>query len=738
MALRGVVLINGWRFVADVGIFPGEGVKLAYQKVMTGRADSVGFMIGFATFALMLIVMMPARASDDLRGAINAHALTDIFPGADHVGDVEGDPSAAPVFRNHRLVGYLYLTSDVVKSAGFSGKPVKILAGLNLAGKITGAVVYKHEEPILILGIAESKLDDFIDQFSNVDVRQRVRVGASAGKGETEVDMVSGASITSHVFADSIMRAGRLIARSRGIIGTTRSDHGELELEKFESANWQRLLEIGAIRELRLSRGQVASALSRDNKVEGADKLFIDLYAGLATPAGIGQNLLGFSHYNQMISALEPGTHPVFVASNGFYSFRGYAYRQSGVFERLQLVQGENTIRLKKEMHRSAVKLTTSDAPKLREISLFYIPATTGFDPLQPWRLELLVEDVSETEGKRYAGFSLSYNLPDQFVRQPPDRRTGLDVRDPDMPLWQVRWADMQVEVIVLSVALEGLLVLLVFQDWLVHYRKQVDLFRLGFLAFTLIFIGWITAAQLSVINILTFVSALLTEFRWDFFLLEPLIFLLWGFVALALLFWGRGVFCGWLCPFGALQELLNRIATRLKIPQYALPFAVNERLWAIKYVVFLGLFALSLGSLGLAGQVIEVEPFKTVIALKFIRAWPFVVYAVILLIAGLFVNRFFCRYLCPLGAALAIPANNRMFDWLKRRHQCGTQCDVCALSCPVQAIHPNGHIDVHECIYCLNCQRNYHDDHLCPPLVDLRKRRERRHAMGEGRKRAD
>jgi len=51
-----------------------------------------------------------------------------------------------------------------------------------------------------------------------------------------------------------------------------------------------------------------------------------------------------------------------------------------------------------------------------------------------------------------------------------------------------------------------------------------------------------------------------------------------------------------------------------------------------------------------------EVEPFKTSIVLKFAREWPFVVYALTLLAAGRFVERFFCRYLCPLGAALAIP----------------------------------------------------------------------------------
>ena len=77
--------------------------------------------------------------------------------------------------------------------------------------------------------------------------------------------------------------------------------------------------------------------------------------------------------------------------------------------------------------------------------------------------------------------------------------------------------------------------------------------------------------------------------------------------------------------------------------------------------MLFLGLFGISLASIPLAETFAEVEPFKTAIVLKFVREWPFVVFAVALLTAGLFVERFFCRYLCPLGAALAIPARSGM-----------------------------------------------------------------------------
>jgi polyferredoxin len=119
-----------------------------------------------------------------------------------------------------------------------------------------------------------------------------------------------------------------------------------------------------------------------------------------------------------------------------------------------------------------------------------------------------------------------------------------------------------------------------------------------------------------------------------------------------------------------------------------------------------------------------EVEPFKTAITLKFMRDWPFVVYAALLLIAGLFIERFFCRYLCPLGAALAIPARMRMFEWLKRYRECGAECQLCARTCTVQAIHPLGQINPNECIYCLQCQAKYFDSAVC---LHIKKRIERR-----------
>ena len=157
------------------------------------------------------------------------------------------------------------------------------------------------------------------------------------------------------------------------------------------------------------------------------------------------------------------------------------------------------------------------------------------------------------------------------------------------------------------------------------------------------------------------------------------------------------------------------------------MPWAVHERLVALKYLIFLALFGVSLHSLALAERLAEIEPFKTAVIMKFDRAWPFVAFAAALLGIGLFIERFYCRYLCGLGAALAIPARIRTFEWLKRYRQCGNPCQRCGNECMVQAIHPEGHINPNECLYCMHCQEVYVDDNRCPVMIAKREKRERR-----------
>ncbi len=302
---------------------------------------------------------------------------------------------------------------------------------------------------------------------------------------------------------------------------------------------------------------------------------------------------------------------------------------------------------------------------------------------------------------------------------------------EPPEPLWRQLWRARIPSIAVLVSGLAILLGILLFQDWLARRPALLLLARTLFLLFTVVFIGALAGGQLSIVNVLTFTHSLLHGFSWESFLIDPVLFLLWSFVAFTVLLWGRGVYCGWLCPFGALQELLFRLSRRLGLTQWEPPEILHERLWALKYLILLALFGLSLQSLARAELVAEVEPFKTVFSLHFWRQWPFVVYALLLLALSMVVRKAWCRYLCPLGAALSFPARFRIFDWLRRRKECGRPCQLCARDCEVRAIRPTGEIIDNECHYCLDCQVTYWDNHKCPPLAEKRKKRERAVKLG-------
>lgn len=435
------------------------------------------------------------------------------------------------------------------------------------------------------------------------------------------------------------------------------------------------------------------------------------------------------------------------IAGQGPYSWKGSGYVRGGIFDRLALLQGEETIRFRDRNHRRIGSLAAPGAPSFPEIGLFTIPEDVRFDPTEPWRLQLLVQRENPGADKSFVAFDLDYSVPQKYlegrpaapasatptaasVEIPPVGEASLGADAPRRALLERVWRGKLIEVGVLVAALALLTGVFFFQDWFVRRPRLTTWVRYGFLTFTLCWLGWYAKAQLSVVNVLTFSNSLLVDFSWSYYLMEPLVFLLWFAVAGGLLFWGRGVFCGWLCPFGALQELTNHLGRHFRLPQIDVPWGLNERLWSLKYIIFLGLFVFSLYSLAAAERLSEVEPFKTAIVMGFVRSWPFVSFAAALLVVNLFIERFFCRYMCPLGAALAIPGRLRMFDWLKRWPECGSPCQRCANECPVAAIHPNGAINVHECIYCLDCQKLYYDDHKCPHQIQVRLKRERRRAL--------
>jgi NosR/NirI family nitrous oxide reductase transcriptional regulator len=673
---------------------------------------------------------------------------SELAPGADRFGPVEGSPPVAKIFAGERLLGYAFVNADWVNSTGYSGQPIEILLSLSTDGKISGAKLMAHHEPIVLIGIPVEKINNFIHGYVGRDV---LAISHSAPSDRPAVDIVSGATVTVTVIAESMVRSAIKVASAKGMGGpaTATAAVRELDPSHVAPADWSALVSEGAVRRLSLSVGDVTEAFRRVGNENGVNHpeaddpatSFIDLYVAPVSVPAIGKSLLGEDGFAALQKTLGADQQAILVASNGVYSFKGSGYVRGGIFDRFEVLQGDSSIRFRDRDHTRLGDIHAAGAPDFRDVDLFRVPAGTTFDPAQPWRLQLLAQRAYGSRDKAFLTFDVNYQLPEAYLKPapPPPAAAAANAPAPsaaaanaqpsEPPMWRALWEAKTGQVAVLVAALALLTLIFFFQDWLVRRPVFYDRLRLGFLVFTLVWIGWFAQAQLSVVNVLAFLSALRTDFRWDYFLMAPLIFILWFAAAASLLFWNRGAYCGWLCPFGALQELTNRLARLLKIPQLKISFGAHQRLTALKYIIFLVLFGISLSDLGLAERMSEVEPFKTAIILKFARQWPFALYAGAMVASSLFVERAFCRYICPMGAALAIPARLRLFDWLRRYRECGNPCQRCGNECPVQAIHPEGHINPNECIQCLHCQMLYHHDQKCPVMIQRRLKRERHSA---------
>ena len=283
---------------------------------------------------------------------------------------------------------------------------------------------------------------------------------------------------------------------------------------------------------------------------------------------------------------------------------------------------------------------------------------------------------------------------------------------------WLQVWQSQRVDITVLLLGLVVLTTGLIAQKRMSATDTRLRILRSAYLVFTVGFIGWYAQGQLSIINITGAIESLSTGGDLSFLMNDPITVILWVFVAGTLLVWGRGTFCGWLCPFGALQELISLIANAAGLQQRRLRAALDRQLKWLKYGVLATILVSIFAAPSFARIAIEVEPFKTAISLYFDREWPFVLWALSCLALGVFVYRGYCRYICPLGAALASVNFLQRWSWIPRRNECGTPCQSCRYKCEYQAIEDTGKVNYSECFQCLDCVSIYQDTKRCLPLI--------------------
>jgi NAD-dependent dihydropyrimidine dehydrogenase PreA subunit len=186
-------------------------------------------------------------------------------------------------------------------------------------------------------------------------------------------------------------------------------------------------------------------------------------------------------------------------------------------------------------------------------------------------------------------------------------------------------------------------------------------------------------------------------------------------FTVVTTIVWGR-VYCGRVCAFGALTQLVDAVAP--KRFQIEIPAKLEARASYIKYGILFGAIALYFVTSEVAFyRYIEPFWFFTFDATPVL--WVMVG---VLLVASIFVRNLYCRFLCPLGAALGLVSKATTVLPIKRWSEC-SQCALCEKTCEWGAIRKRQILKT-ECVRCDDCEILYDDQQRCPHwLLELKRK---------------
>ena len=622
------------------------------------------------------------------------------------------------------FVGYAFRTIDLAPIPGFAGTPINLLVLLDKTGSFMDVRVLSQSEPVFVDGLGPEPLNEFVHQYVGKSLGANIKVGSLTGhearksSTNTYVDGVSKATASVRITNETILAAALQVARER-LNGIKPKPAGRPKPDMFSPLSWDQLLANGMVTHVRVTNGQVDKAFGLRQPSGDPDGVFVEFwFADLGLPT-IARNLVSDDTWRRIGRHVEDYEEPILVLASGSYSMFGEKFVRNSVPDLLSLRQQGFQVNMRDA---DIDPITLKDGiPVPSEALVLRVDTRLGFDPAQPWELALRVLREHNLMYDEAVGhdFGVEY--------QPPKSLFEYPVVEEARPAWMASWLGHKGEIALLLAVLAGLSVALVRMRAVVARPRLLFWGRLGMLAFTLGFIGWFSQGQLSIVNVLAIEKALVSKGDLSFFLYDPFTFLLWLYVLVTLMVWGRGTFCGWLCPFGALQEFAGHVARILRVPQVTVPPRLNGYLIKLKYGVLLAILAVAVVRPLATDQMVEVEPFKTAITLGFDRHWPFVVYALGLLLAGMVVFKGFCRFVCPLGAFLAVLSWPRRFGWIARRAECGSPCQLCKVRCRYQAIDQAGTVNYSECFQCLDCVAIYDDPGQCVPLV-LKRKKELRH----------
>jgi NosR/NirI family nitrous oxide reductase transcriptional regulator len=676
-------------------------------------------------------------------GLLNRQEVDKLLEGQYIVGEVQADMPVHPLYEKNpaavngkpALIGYAFESIDFEPVRGYSGKPIDLLIAMDMAGGFMDIRLIEHKEPFFNNPTGTRKLADFSAQYIDLSLRHNIHVNdhrtlSSRDDQSAQLQGVNHGTVTVKAIDRSVIASASKVAIARLSADVA---HGaaasaarrRTSSESYDVLAWDTLRSRGMISSTTLTRTAIDNAFTGTLSF-GADKLAstrpedtaLLLHTALISMPSIGRSLLDSEGW-RFLGTSRRQSHALLIIERGPLAHEtSQALRVTDELP-FELKQHGKTIKLQRLAYDKG--LNVPGYPAQANAYFLIAEKTTPLDPAAPFELSFRLarrfatnQILNQAETRHFAIAHDFYGWRATALNFLAINWSGLD--------WVKVWRSRLPEIVTL---LAGLLVLsigLIAQKWLAASPRRLRLFRLAYLSFTLGFIGWYAQGQLTILNITAALSSLTDGGDLGFLLNDPMTVILWIFVLGTLLVWGRSTFCGWLCPFGALQELISVITNAIGVQQRRLRTALDAKLKWLKYAVLATIVGSVFVAPSFAELAVKVEPFETAISFFFLNDWPYVVWALLCLGAGVLVYRGYCRYLCPLGAALAAVNVLQRWSWIPRRSECGTPCQTCRHRCEYQAISAQGKINYSECFQCLDCVAIYQDDHHCLPLIQQRR----------------
>ncbi len=629
--------------------------------------------------------------------------------------------------------GYVFETAPVAPLPGFSGAPVNVLVTLDLEGRFLDVRLLSHNEPIFVSGLGEAPFHGFFEQYRGLSISDSLVVGSPYGSGAagselTYLDGVTKATASVRIAHESVMAAALKVARER-MQGVASGPPVRPAADDGTDYSWDALVEAGLVGHLRMTNAEVDalfadSIWSHDDPEAWAEPEapYLDLWLIDLAPPAIARAVLAPRTLADLdrLRAISPDDAPLLVIDTARHGLVSEEFVRNTAPDRLTAAQDGFPVALRDADLFVRLADGVPDALQDGTAMVVRTDRRLGFDPTRDWQLEAQIireHGMFQPQiGSRAA--SLSYRTPEAFYDRPEPARV--------LPPWQEAIVNRQTDLMVLAAGLTALVLALSAWTPQLAAARHYRLARFAVLAAVIGFVGWWGQGQLSIVTVLATLTAAVQGGSFAFLLYDPFSLMVWGVAILGFVAWGRGFFCGWLCPFGAMQEFAHALGRALRLPRIEPSARWDARLKGVKYVLLAGLVATVFLAPSQIDRVAEVEPFKTAVTTYFVREWYYVAYAAAWLVLGTVLFKGFCRYVCPLGAVMAIGGLVRGPDWIARRAECGSPCQLCRVKCQYGAIDRSGQVAYSECFQCLDCVTIFESDKTCVPQVLARRRASR------------